>query len=102
MKRIFDCREYTRRTWPPYQVDNAGHGRPCDTIIFFFLRTPTGRVSKYWASIRLHYSLRDKHDRLRRYIREMRPSPKKGYRWSCPYLSSGDPKDWETFSDYNG
>ena len=102
MERIFDCSEYTRRTWPPYQVDNAGHGRPADTVIFFFAYTPTGRVSKYWASFTMHYSLRDKHDRLRRYIREMRPrlrrSPE-GYRWSSPYLYSGDPKEWETFDE---
>ena len=100
MERRFDCIEYTSRTWPPYLVDNARYGRPADTVIFFFAYTPTGRVSKYWVSFRMHYSLRDKHERLRRYIREMRPSLRRspeGYRWSRPYLYSGDPKEWETF-----
>ena len=57
MERIFDCIEYTSRTWPPYLVDNARYGRPADTVIFFFAYTPTGMVSKYWVSFRMHYSL---------------------------------------------
>ena len=102
MQRIFDCIEYTSKTWPPYLVDNARYGRPADTVIFFFAYTPTGRVSKYWVSFRMHYYLRDKHERLRRYISAMRPSLRRspeGYRWSIPYLYSGDPKEWETFDE---
>ena len=102
MESIFDCKEYTSRTWPPILVDNARYGRQADTVIFFFAYTPTGRVSKFWVSFTMRYSLRDKHERLRRYIRERRPSLRgrlKGYRWSKPYLYSGDPKEWETFDE---
>lgn len=102
MERIFDCEEYTNRRWPPCHVDKARYGRPADTIIFFFAYTPTGRISVYWASYTMHYSLRDKHERLRRYIKEERPSLKgrlKGYRWSKPYLYSGDLKEWEGFKE---
>ena len=102
MERIFDCIEYTSKTCPPYLVDNARYGRPADTVIFFFAYTPTGRVSKYWSSFTMHYSLSDKHERLRRYIREIRPrlrGSQKGYRWSRPYLYSGDLKEWETFDE---
>ena len=100
MERIFDCEEYTSRSWPPYLIDNARYGRPADTIIFFFAYTPTGRVSKYWTAFTMRYSLRDKHDRLRRYIRKVRPGLRKGYRWSEPYLYSGDPKEWEGFEGW--
>lgn len=102
MESIFDCSEYTGRMWPPYQVDNARYGRPADTVIFFFAYTPTGRVSKYWASFTMHYSLGDKTERLRRYVREQRPSLRgrlNGYRWSRPYLYSGNPKEWEHFKE---
>lgn len=102
MESIFDCREYTDRRWPPYQVTNERFGRPADTVVFFFAYTPTGRISKFWASFMMHYSLTDKHDRLRRYMRERRPSLRgklKGYRWSKPYLYSGDLKEWKLFNE---
>ena len=98
MTSIFECKEYTDRRWPPYQVNNARYGRPADTVIFFFAYTPTGRVSTYWASFTVHYSLRDKPRRLEEYIRLQRPSLKgklKGYRWSRPYLYSGKPEEWK-------
>ena len=98
MTSIFDCEEYTRKQWPPYQVDNARYGRPADTVVFFFAYTPTGRVSKYWAAWRGHYALRDKPKRLARYMEWGLPSTTgklKGYRWSRPYLYSGNPKEWE-------
>jgi hypothetical protein len=88
--------------WPPYHVVNAMYGRPSDTVIFFFAYTPTGRVSKYWASFTINYSLRDKTERLRRYMREQRPrlsGKLKGYRWSSPYLYSGNTKEWENFKE---
>lgn len=102
MESIFDCKEYTDRRWPPYQVDNARYGRPADTVVFFFAYTPTGRISKFWASFTMNFSLRDKPERLRRYMREQRPRLSgrlKGYRWSRPYLYSGNPKEWEDFKE---
>ena len=102
MESIFDCKEYTDRRWPPIQIDNARYGRPADTVIFFFAYTPTGRVSKYWASFTMHYSLRDKWRRLIQYMKEQRPSLRRSlrkYRWSKPFLYSGDPKEWEGFDD---
>ena len=102
MERIFDCAEYTRNgtRGVPYQWDHARYGRPADTVIFFFAYTPKGRVSKYWSSFTMHYSLPDKQRRLERYMREVRYEFRgrlKGYRWSKPYLYSGDPKEWEGF-----
>lgn len=100
MQSIFDCKEYTDRSWPPYMVDNARYGRPADTVIFFFAYTPTGRISKYWAAFTMHYSLKDKQERLRRYVRKQRPSLNgklNGYRWSEPYLYSGKLEEWEGF-----
>ena len=98
MTSIFDCEEYTRKQWPPYMVDNASYGRPADTVVFFFAYTPTGRVSKYWAAWTCNYALRDKQRRLERYIERGLPNTTgklKGYRWSRPYLYSGNPKEWE-------
>ena len=107
MESIFDCKEYTDRRWPPYHDTHARHGRPSDTVVFWFAYTPRGRVSKYWASLQLHYALPDKQSRVRRYVGgeclyERLPSlggKLKGYRWSKAYLYSGDPKEWEDFDD---
>lgn len=105
MTSIFDCKEYTAKTWPPYHDCNARYGRPADTVVFWFAYTPTGRVSRYWASLQLRYSLPDKQSRALRYVRERRPSLRgrlKGYKWSRAYLYSGDPKEWEGFDDNAG
>lgn len=100
MQSIFDCKEYTDVRWPPYQVDNARYGRPADTVIFFFAYTPTGRISKFWASCTIPYQFRDKPRRLEEYIRLQRyefRGRRKGYRWSKPYLYSGNPEEWKEY-----
>lgn len=105
MTSIFDCKEYTDKTWPAIQVTNARYGRPADTVIYFFAYTPKGRISKYWSSFTMHYSLRDKQRRLERYIREQRYEFRgrlKGYRWSKAYLYSGDPEEWKDWKDPEG
>lgn len=99
MTSIFDCKEYTARRWPPYIVTNARYGRPADTVVFHFMYTPTGRVSKFWWALQLNYSLRDKQERYRRDVALWRPRARRGYRWSRPYLYSGDPKEWEGFKE---
>ena len=100
MESIFDCAEYTRNGTRsvPYFCDYARYGRPEDTIIFWFMRTPTGRVSKYWSTLRIPYNYStegkrkcvEKHERnyldygigTRRLLR-------RGYSWSKAYLCSG-------------
>jgi hypothetical protein len=102
MTSIFDCKEYTDRMWPVIQVTNARYGRPADTVIYFFAYTPTGRISRYWASFTMHYSLRDKPRRLKEYIRWQRYSfrgRRRGYRWSKAYLYSGNPEEWKDWKD---
>ena len=104
LEKIFDCAEYTRngtRGVPIFET-NARYGRPADTVLFYYAYTRTGRVSKYWCAHQMNYALRNKQALHRRYLKEQRPDLRgrlKGYRWSKPYLYSGDPKEWEDYND---
>ena len=96
MTSLFDCHEYHDRRGVPYIVTNARYGRPADTVIFYYAYTPTGRVSKFWCAHQMNYALKDKQMRHREYLKTQRPNltgKLKGYRWSVPYLYSGDPKE---------
>ena len=100
MTSIFDCAEYTRNgtRGVPYFCDYAGYGRPGDTIIFWFMRTPKGRVSKYWSTLRIPHGyspagkrrcLEDHERKFLSYGTGTRRLMRRGYTWSEAYLYSG-------------
>lgn len=92
MKSFFGC-PYDIKIGRPYFCTNARYGRPSDTIVFWFAYTPTGRVSKYWQTLRLnadYYGEVGDAD-LERIIAKKKirfPKLRKGYTWSEPYRYS--------------
>ena len=60
----------------PYYDTRTRHGRPADTILLFVFRSPTGRWSKYQATLRFHgernVSSAEKMRRMQEYIGELR------------------------------
>lgn len=68
---------------------NARYERKADTIILRYAITPTGRGSKFWATIRINGERipNPTNEELENYSKEMSlPKLPKGYRWSEPYL----------------
>lgn len=87
---IFECTEYTDRQWPAYHPGTA-YGTPDNTVVYWFARTPRGKVSKFWCSLTLSggLSASDMRRRIVRHFLRGRPDLPKGYRWSRTYLYSG-------------
>jgi hypothetical protein len=73
-----------------YHDTRARYGRPADTIIIRVAITPTGRESKYWATIRLnadYFGAQPSETTLQTYAKKMNlPRLPKGYTWTDPYL----------------
>lgn len=81
---------YDKKKGRPYFCTKADYGRPADSIVIWFAYTPTGRVSKYWHTLRLNADYYGKltNDELERIISTKKicfPKLKKGYTWSEPY-----------------
>lgn len=83
LPRIFDCAEYVSKRMPPV-VDTWGNGRnwPC---AFMFARTPTGRVSKFWASCVFRGCAGIPEKGLAEWRRAEEGRLPKGYSWSRAY-----------------
>ena len=82
----------------PYFNTNASYGREPDTIIFFYLVTPTGRFSKHYATLRFNaehsVSTEYKLNKIQEYIQKLRNSTfrteiQHGYTIAEPLLYSG-------------
>jgi hypothetical protein len=75
----------------PYFDTRARYGREPDTIVFWYAITPKGKMSKYWATLRINSERNVGTDRKLRYIQEYQfPVLRKGYSWSNPLLYSGE------------
>jgi hypothetical protein len=90
MKRLHDQTDYPAS---PYFWTRASYERPADIIVFWYARTPTGRISKYWTT---HTFCADALGRwtagtiAERIARHTFPKLPRGYRWSEPLQYSGD------------
>lgn len=92
MDSFFGC-PYDKKKGRLYLDSRARHGRPADAIAVWFAYTPTGKVSKYWHSLRLNadYYGRLSDEELETIIEKkkiMFPKLPKGYSWSNPYRYS--------------
>lgn len=92
MESFYGC-PYDKQKGRLYFDTKAKHGRPADTIVIWFAYTPTGRVSKYWHTIRLNsdYFGELSDEKVETIISEkkiMFPKMPKGYSWSIPYRYS--------------
>lgn len=83
---IFDCDEFTSKSWPPYHNNWDLDRKQHMPVIFSFAYTPTGRVSKYWCSLSLKRIPSDKE--ISEWEHNGRPRLKKGYKWSKVYKYS--------------
>ena len=92
MERFIGC-PYEKKKGRIYFCTNASYARPADTIVFWFAYTPTGRVSKWWQTMRFNadYYGEISDSRLSKLISKKKinfPKLKKGYTWSEPYRYS--------------
>lgn len=84
----------------PYFHTNGKHGRDADTLVVFVLTTPTGKFSKYWATIKFNAdnNVKDKMKKVeeeytRLQERDFKEELKKGYRIGEVILYSGNLDD---------
>jgi len=92
MEKFFGC-PYDKKKGRPYFDTRAKYGRAADSIVIWFAYTPTGRVSKYWHTLRFNadYYGEINDEELERLVQKTKiNSPKlgKGYTWSKPYRYS--------------
>lgn len=90
MKKLFES-EYDKIKGRPFFDTRARYGRPADTIIFWYAVSPTGRISKYWTTLRINAEkVTDKNEK-KKYIQQYElPVLRRGYKWSEPFLYSGE------------
>lgn len=92
MEKFFGC-PYDKKKGRPYFATRAKYDRPADSIVIWFAYTPTGRVSKYWHTLRLNadYYGELSDEELGKIISQKKitfPKLPKGYSWSIPYRYS--------------
>jgi len=74
-----------------YFWSKASYNRKSDTIILWRAKTPTGRISKYWATLRINGERQITKEKMIDVIKNYKlPKLKKGYAWSEPMLYCGD------------
>lgn len=92
MEKFFGC-PYDEKKGRLYFNTNAKYGRPSDSIVIWFAYTPTGKVSKYWHTLRFNADYYGKLNdgELEKILSQKKinfPKLPKGYSWSAPYRYS--------------
>lgn len=81
---------YDKTKGRPYFDTRTRYEREADTIVFWYAITPTERISKYWATLRINSERNVSSERKRKCVKEYKhPKLPKGYSWSEPLLYSG-------------
>ena len=89
MEKYFGS-EYDKRKGRFYFDSRAKFGRKPDTIVFWYALTPTGRISKWYATLRINSERNVSTERKREYVNSYAfPKLPAGYTWSKPLLYSG-------------
>jgi hypothetical protein len=70
--------------------NRAKYGREADTIIFWYAITPTGKISKWHATLRINSERNVSSEHKQQHVDSyVFPKMPKGYTWSKPLLYSG-------------
>lgn len=64
---LWEDSKYLRK-FRPYFITRARYDRDADTIVLFVFLTPTGKWSKYWATLR--FNSERSHKNMRNQIQE--------------------------------
>ena len=82
--------DYYHKRGNIYFDTRARYGRDPDTIIFWHALTPTGRISKFWATLRINGERNVRPASKEKLIQNYRlPKMPRGYTWSDPMIYSG-------------
>ena len=85
--------EFYKKKGNVYFWTNSSYGRPADTIVFWYLLTPTGRCSKYWETLRFNADVFGSSVKYEDFVMESNRKCllklPKGYSRSEPFLYSG-------------